>query len=220
MSKTHCKNLPYGAEGYAIHQYIQSFHTSFSKSPPKTLLILIPSQISSYAIYETLRFLQPTKNVLFFPNLETLPYDHFSASKDIIAQRLQCLNALIHLDIQQDNNITTIIISHAKNILKKLPPKHYIQQHIFQLKVGDTLILDNWKQQMLQAGFQITPLVEHTGQMRIQGGIIDIYPFGTKNKMALRIELFDTTVESLRYFDVKSQRSIQKIESIEIKEPF
>lgn len=173
------------------------------------LLIAPDNLTASQLLTEIEFFLNPAQqqDILLFPDWETLPYDQFSPHQDIISERLETLSR-----IQQVTN--AIVISSAATLMHRLCPPQFIQHQTFVLKQGQSLDLAKFRLQLQQAGYyNVNKVLEH-GEFAIRGAIIDVYPMGSHHPF--RIELFDDEIESLRFFDTETQRTINKINSIEI----
>ena len=98
--------------------------------------------------------------------------------------------------------------------MHRLAPPSYLQGNTLLLKVGETLDIDNWRLQLEAAGYQHTENVYEHGEYAVRGAILDIYPMGSN--LPYRIDLFDDEIETLRTFDPETQRSIDRIEQIEL----
>lgn len=106
-----------------------------------------------------------------------------------------------------------ILISPIRTILQKLPGKNNLQNII--LKSNSSIKLEKFKEEMLHSGYEFVDIVQDKGEISIRGEIIDI--FAINEDQPFRILLFSDEVESIRYFDVNSQKSIPKeLSSIEI----
>lgn len=144
-------------------------------------------------------------NVCLFPDRETLPYDSFSPHQDLISQRLESL-----AQISQSNH--NVVIVPVNTLMVRLPPKSFLTANVMILKKGDIYSLDQVRQHLTDTGYHIVDQVYEHGEFAIRGSIIDIFPTGSKQP--LRIELFDDEVETIRFFDVDTQRSGMALEQI------
>ena len=81
------------------------------------------------------------------------------------------------------------------------------------LEVGDDIDVDEFLNKLVNMGYRRESVVSHIGEFSLRGGIIDIYPLIGQ---PVRIELFDTEVDSIRDFDVETQRSNENIEKVDI----
>jgi len=145
--------------------------------------------------------------VLLFPDHETLPYDPFSPHPDIIAERLKTLSALSIL--QQG-----IVLAPVSSLMQRLPPADYILQRSFSLAKGDTLVIDDFRQQLHHAGYEASEQVYQAGQYAVRGAVLDLFPTGSA--APFRLDLFDEEIDSIREFDPESQRSTGLVESIDL----
>jgi len=174
-------------------------------------LIITPDHLSARQLQdELLFFLGSThqEEILLFPDWETLPYDHFSPHQDIISERLSTLNRM------QQAPDRAIVIAAVSTIMHRLCPPVFLSQQVLFLQEGQTLNLEPFREQLIQAGYRpVNQVLEH-GEFTVRGGLIDLFPMGSKSPY--RIERFDDSIESLRRFDPDTQRTIEKIKKINI----
>jgi transcription-repair coupling factor (superfamily II helicase) len=173
-------------------------------------LLIAPDNLAAAQLVEELKFFlnkEEMQEILLFPDWETLPYDQFSPHQDIISERLYTLSRL-----QQASN--AIVISAVSTLMHRLCPPSFIAQQGLVLKENQTLQIEQFRQQLEQAGYYCVNKVLEHGEFAVRGAIIDIYPMGSQ--LPFRIELFDETVESLRRFDPETQRTIEKISDIHV----
>jgi len=169
-------------------------------------LVLARSSHQSQLLAQDLQLLSVSPlPVLQFPDHETLPYDPFSPHPDIISQRLKTLASLASL--QQG-----IVLVPVSSLAQRLPPAEYILQRSFNLVVGQTLVIDEFRQRLLHAGYQASEQVYQAGQYAIRGSVLDLFPAGSSSPF--RLDLFDEEIDSIRRFDPESQRSTGKVEQI------
>ncbi|MBU2875571.1 transcription-repair coupling factor [Marinobacter salexigens] len=145
--------------------------------------------------------------LLSLPDWETLPYDLFSPHQDITSRRIRTLHRLP--SIQHG-----VIVVPARTLMHRLPPVNYLQGNTLLLETGQSLDMDRWRLQLSTAGYRHAENVYEHGEYAVRGSILDIYPMGSN--LPYRIDLFDNEVETLRTFDPETQRSIDRIERIEL----
>jgi len=145
--------------------------------------------------------------LLSLPDWETLPYDLFSPHQDITSRRIRTLHRLP--GIQHG-----VIVVPARTLMHRLPPVNYLQGNTLLLETGQSLNIDNWRMQLATAGYRHAENVYEHGEYAVRGSILDIFPMGSN--LPYRIDLFDNEVETLRTFDPETQRSIDRIERIEL----
>ncbi len=145
--------------------------------------------------------------LLSLPDWETLPYDLFSPHQDIISRRIRTLHRLPTTE-------RGLIVVPARTLMHRLPPANYLQGNTLLLKVGQKLDIENWRLTLESAGYRHTENVYEHGEYAVRGAILDIFPMGASQPY--RIDLFDDEIETLRTFDPETQRSIDRIDQIEL----
>ena len=145
--------------------------------------------------------------LLSLPDWETLPYDLFSPHQDIISRRIRTLHRL-------PSTSHGVLVVPARTLMHRLPPVNYLQGNTLLLEVGQSLDIDNWRMQLEAAGYRHAENVYEHGEYAVRGAILDIFPMGASQPY--RIDLFDDEIETLRTFDPETQRSIDRIERIEL----
>lgn len=145
--------------------------------------------------------------VMTLPDWETLPYDLFSPYQDIISGRLQTLFSLPELK-------QGILVVPITTVMHRLLPRDYLLANSLKMDVGQTIELDKFKGQLIQQGYRFVEQVTEHGEVSIRGSLLDIFPMGTTTPY--RIDLFDDEIDSIRTFDIETQRSVDKVESIRV----
>lgn len=102
----------------------------------------------------------------------------------------------------------------ASMLLKKLPSVDELKTHFFTFEIGETVDLEKLKKDLVDSGYERAQMVEACGQFSVRASILDIFAPNLDNP--IRIELFDTDIEAIKFFDVESQRTIKKIQKINI----
>jgi len=181
---------------------------SLTQSESRFIVVLTENSQSASQLKENLDFfIDDNINILAFPEWETLPYDQFSPHQDIISERLKTLYRLPSLK-------SGVLIVPISTVMQKVVPHDYIGQFSFVLNTGDTIDVDKLTIQLESGSYQRVSQVYEHGEFAIRGSIIDLFPMGSKTPY--RIDLFDDEVETIRSFDPETQRSIDKIENIEL----
>jgi transcription-repair coupling factor (superfamily II helicase) len=149
----------------------------------------------------------PPPQVSFFPAAEIIPYEEHEPNPSLVRLRWETLHNLISA-----KNI--IVVATLKGMLQKVPDTTLFLDHCLQLSKNQTVNFDKLIQQLLQGGYERVEFVESVGHFSVRGGIVDLYPWTQDD--AVRLEFFGNTIESLRTFNVITQRSIAEIEHIEV----
>lgn len=146
-------------------------------------------------------------DVLFFPARELMLHDVEAKSYDAVFQRVKVLNRIIKGNYK-------FIVTSAEAMSQKLITREIFTANIQTFLSGERLDLTDLQHKLVMMGYERVSLVEGKGQFAIRGGIIDI--FSVDSDFPYRIELFDDEVDSIRTFDIITQRSVEKLEAVEI----
>lgn len=169
------------------------------------VFIVAENDLKAKEIYEDYRFYD--SEVLLYPAKDLLFYQADIHSNQLDRQRMQVLKAL------SENLRTTVILSMGGAVDCVLSRKKLLQKiQIFQ--VDDVLDLDEFKEKMVEIGYERTAQVEMPGQFSVRGGIVDIYPL--TEETPVRMELWGDEIDSIRTFDPESQRSLDELEILQI----
>jgi transcription-repair coupling factor (superfamily II helicase) len=171
------------------------------------LAVVCASAWDANRLAEELRWFDPELRVCAFPDWETLPYDSFSPHPDLISERL----ATLYQISRGEFDIAVVALSTA---LYRLAPPAFLAAHTFFLKQKDTLDEAAFRAQMALGGYTNVNQVYAPGEFSIRGGLIDLFPMGSA--LPYRIDLFDNEIETLRAFDVDTQRSIYPVNEVRL----
>ncbi len=165
-------------------------------------LILTPGEKESTTMVDDLISLLPGKNVYYFPPLQLLPYHVLATGHEVAAARLKVLEALVSRE-------PVVVVATMESFIRRLTPPEIFWEKNIALSVGGIIDPDDFKRQLTGMGYERSDLVEGRGQFSVRGGIIDIFPMTADNPV--RFEFFDNQVDSIRTFDVDTQRSTENL---------
>jgi len=149
-----------------------------------------------------------TDKHLLFPMDDFLTSESIAISPDLKITRLDTLNQLLE-------NETHIVVTHLNGLLRYLPTKELFKQKRILLKKDEEYEREGLIKKLINLGYKKETIVNKTGEIGIRGFVIDIFPIGEENP--IRIEYFGDTIDSIRYFDETTQKTIKEIKKIEIK---
>ncbi len=167
----------------------------------RPILFITHNLLQAQKLYEDMVNLVGENEVFLFPANELIAAEMSIASPELKAQRIEALN---HLSKKEKG----IIIVPIAGLRKFIPPKKLWKQYQLSIKVGEDLDVTKVLTTFVMMGYVRAEMVSTPGEFSIRGGIIDIYPLTESNP--IRIELFDTEIDSIRYFSLEDQRSIEK----------
>ena len=174
----------------------------------KSMVVITYDELSTKRILEDMQALKGGDKVFVYPARDILFYNADVHSMDITSARLKVVNALVNGDEDQ------VVIIPVEALLNPISPRETWQSFVTRFEVGETLNIQEITKRLVQMGYERVSRVEAMGQFAIRGGIIDV--FGPTNEQPYRIELWDDEIDSIRSFNIQTQRSIDKIEHIEI----
>lgn len=178
------------------------------KNENRLFVVVTPDNQTALRLeHELAFFLQDEHPILHFSDWETLPYDVFSPLPEIVSERLKTLALLPQV------KRGALIVS-LTTLMHRLAPREHVLAHSFVVKVGDTFNLELNRIKLESVGYQCVPQVYQHAEFAVRGSIVDLFPMGSK--VPFRIELFDEDIESIRTFDPETQRSLDKIDQIEL----
>lgn len=191
----------YGLSESAKNYLISGVYEQLDKS----ILILTHSDVEAKNIYEDLCFY--VNDIYYYPTKEVGFYNADAISGDLRWERLKVMKKITEKGKK-------IIVTCIEALAATYIPVELFQTYIFKLTVGSTLNLNNFSEKLIQCGYERVDMVNNKGQFSIRGGIIDLYP--PISALPFRIELFDEEIDSIRTFNSETQRSIDKVNEIEI----
>ncbi|MFP7754495.1 transcription-repair coupling factor [Thermodesulfobacteriota bacterium B35] len=153
--------------------------------------------------------------VLIYPSFEIPPYTPLSPDPATVATRLSTLHRL------QENDRAAIVLTSAEAILRRILPRKALNDRSELLIRGEEVERDRLIDSLTMAGYQVCDLVRQEGDLAVRGGIVDVFAPATENGQPdpLRLDFFGDTLESLRYFDPLTQRSIREVEEAVLLPP-
>ena len=178
------------------------------KNENRLFVIVTPDNQTALRLeHELAFFLQGEYPILQFPDWETLPYDVFSPLPEIISERLETLALLPQV------KRGALVVS-VTTLMHRLAPREHVLANSFSIKVGDDFNLELNRLKLESVGYQCVSQVYQHAEFAVRGAIVDLFPMGSK--LPFRIELFDEEIESIRTFDPETQRSLEKINQIQL----
>lgn len=182
------------------------FTASLYKELNKSILIVTHNLFQAQKVYEDLLNLIKD-DVYLYPVNDLIASEVAIASPELKAQRIEVLNRL-------SEEKHSIVVAPVAGVRRLLPPKTLWKQKQFNLSLGQDIDLDQYIEGFISLGYERVNMVSSPGEFSVRGGIIDIYPLTEEH--AVRIELFDTEIDSIRSFNIDDQRSIEMLKNITI----
>lgn len=141
-----------------------------------------------------------------FPDWETLTYDELSPHQDIISERIHLLT---HMPT------SGILLISVQTLAQRVAPAKWLLGQHFDLSVGDVFDVEQQRLQLAKAGYHAVDNVFEPGEFAVRGSVIDLFAMG--QPFPVRIDLFDDEIDSIRYFNPQTQRSLTQADLDELK---
>ena len=171
-------------------------------------VIAFSSEEKAKKAYEEYRFL--TEDVYLYPARDLLFYYADIKGKVLTGRRMEGLRALIEKEPGSPLNVITTMDA----FLDGISAPDEIRKRRISLRSGDELDFSEFQSELSGMGYERESQIEGPGQFAVRGGILDVFPL--TEEMPVRIELWGDEIDSIRTFDVESQRSVENLEQITI----
>ena len=173
----------------------------------RPLAVLTANALDAARLLEEIAWLAPQLRACLLPDWETLPYDSFSPHHDLVSERLATLYRI------QRGEFDVVLVP-ASTALVRLCPPAYLAAYTFFLRQGDRFDADALRRQLALAGYNAVTQVVTPGEFCFRGGIIDLFPMGSA--VPYRLDLDDDRIETIRTFDVDSQRTLYSVKEVRL----
>lgn len=191
------KHIRYQNYSYCLVEY-------FTKNK-ESLCVITKDNNEAQLLVNELKYFLSDNEIVHFNENDILPYDHFSVPEKITKERFKIIN--------NNNDKKHILISSIANLYERYPNKEYFKS-LDSFKINTSISLEELIKIVESLNYEKKTNVDGINQFSVRGGIVDIYSPIYSNP--LRVEIFDDNIDSIRFFDVDSQLSIEKISEFSI----
>jgi len=179
--------------------------TMIAKGGHKVLCVL-PDEAQAQSFHDNLEEILE-QEILFYPALGSDLWRELGPTTAQVGRRISCLSALLRNDF-------SCFVTTPAALLEKVAAPEDIELYKIDLHVGEIIIFDQFIRQLVEMGYVRENRVDSPGELCVRGGIVDVFMF--EEESPIRIEFFGDEIESIRRFDVETQRSLEKIEQAEL----
>lgn len=172
----------------------------------QTILIIKNNQYQAQLLYQELAPILKNK-VHFFPCDESLRVEALAYSKELMGERIHVLSLLC-------KNEPQVVICHTHSLSRYVPSRDLFQNKTLSLQTGMIIEPLELRRKLIEIGYQNIQRVDEPFFYSKRGGVIDV--FSIQYDEPIRIEFFDDEIESIRFFDKNTQRSTERVQSVEI----
>ena len=173
----------------------------------RTVVYVSPNTYKATQAYEAFNQLAGSDSVSFYAVDELNTTELVAVSNDFRFERINTLKKI-------SQGIPQIIVTHIQAVLRPLMNFDYFKKSLIKLEVSKDIDIASTVKSLIMMGYKKVPTCDMVGEFSVRGEVIDIYPVFSSNP--IRIDLFDTEIESIRCYDSQTQKSINKIDEVEI----
>ena len=177
------------------------------KRKPRPLLVIKKNLYNAQRLYEKVSTLLSDDECALFSADESLRVEAIAASPEMTAIKVETMASLLQKPDQ-------VVITCPSALLRYLPKPEVFKEGCIDLQVDQEIDMETLKKKLAAGGYTQTSHIDQPLTFACRGGIIDVFSINYDNPV--RIEFFDTVIDSIRFFDVESQKTIESIDSVSI----
>lgn len=147
------------------------------------------------------------ENAVFYPAKDVIFFNADIHGNLIVGQRMEAIKLMAESD-------EVTVVTTVDGLCDRVLPLEAIKRAVIDIDMQSVIDIDKLKQQLIYLGYERTAEVEHPGQFAVRGSIVDIFSF--TEEVPVRIDLWGDEIDSMKNFDVESQRSIENLEHVRI----
>ncbi len=178
----------------------------------RSLMVVVGDDRAARDLASDLRAWLAPRRVRYYPSRGVAYESHLAPPPHLVGLRVAALDALLGAARAAAQEPPVVVVS-AVALSEKVPDPT-LRPRSFTLRVGELLDLDECAAELVGAGYERTDQVEERGQFALRGGLLDVFP--ATEERAVRVDMFDVEIESLRWFSTFTQRSLGEVEEVEI----
>jgi transcription-repair coupling factor (superfamily II helicase) len=176
-------------------------------------LVVVGDDRAARDLAADLRAWLAPRRVRYYPTRGVTYESHLTPPPHLVGLRMAALDSLLGAEQRSEEDGRPVVVVSAVALSEKVPDPA-LRPHSFTLRVGELLDLDECAAELVAAGYERVDQVEERGQFALRGGLLDV--FGATEDRAVRVDMFDVEIESLRWFSTFTQRSLGSVQEVEI----
>ena len=203
------------------------FVAAAAKRAPSIILAVTPGPEEADDFCNDINLFRPDSAIVFPPK-EALPSEEAAINYAIAGQRVEVLRKLLfhgagglgvapagpQAGFAAPQAAAKVIVAPIQSLMQTVTPPAAMQADILVLRPGDKRPMEQLAQWLVDRSFERQPMVELHGEFSIRGGILDIFPAAADNPV--RVEFFGDEIESIREFEISTQRSITPLPAYQV----
>ncbi len=185
-----------------------------SSARERSQLVVVGDDRAARDLAADLRAWLEPRRVRYYPSRGVTYESHLVPPPHLVGLRMAALDALLGAAAADAAGEDRPVVVVSAVALSEKVPDPALRPHSFTLRVGELLDLDECAAELVAAGYERTDQVEERGQFALRGGLLDVFP--ATEERAVRVDMFDVEIESLRWFSTFTQRSLGDLQEVEI----
>ena len=205
ISNLKLKNTPIQCSGLVKTSIFHLLYSIFIDANRSCLVVIVENENRVNELYEELKNI--LDNVVVYPNYDIRFHNINSLESNLENKRIEVINRLVKKE-------KLLIITTAAAISKKISTPKFFKSHCIQIGIDDNIDMADLTEKLTKMHYDRVDFVESKGQFSVRGSIFDIFPVDYENP--IRIEFFSDEIDSIRTFEINTQRSKEKLENVNI----
>jgi transcription-repair coupling factor (superfamily II helicase) len=185
-----------------------------SSAHERAQLVVVGDDRAARDLAADLRAWLSPRRVRYYPTRGVTYESHLTPPPHLVGLRMAALDSLLGAGGEEASEHGRPVVVVSAVALSEKVPDPALRPRSFTLRVGELLDLDECAAELVGAGYERVDQVEERGQFALRGGLLDVFP-ATEDR-AVRVDMFDVEVESLRWFSTFTQRSLGDVQEVEI----
>ena len=201
------KGLHASARALILHSLATRLH---AQGKGRVSCIVLDNADDAQYLYADLRTVGSDKDVYYFPSANRRRQGKDEA---LAVQRTEVLSALLRSK-EGGSHLDSIIVTYPEAMADSVPNPKALEANKISLSVGEEIAISTLTNMLLELAFKRVDFVYEPGQFAVRGGIVDIYSYA--HDIPFRIDFFGDEIDSIREFELETQLSQNKVDSIDI----
>ena len=172
----------------------------------RSQLVVLPRESDALAFQEAAVLFGASS--IYFPSPALSPYQETEASLLVRAQEAVALDAIIR-------DGCPLVVCTPRALFRRLPTPEDLTVSTFDLVAGEECNLEQLAPRLVELGYRRSDLVAEVGVFAVRGGVFDLFPPGLVEPV--RLDMFGDVIESIRHFDLATQRSAEQVDQVRIR---
>lgn len=181
--------------------------TAAFRAEPRMMVVVKPNLYTAQQLYRRLTPLLPD-DVLLFSVEESLRVEEYASTPTMYADQME---TLARLTMEEKPRL---IVTHPAALIRWLPSPDTFRDHVLKIRVGDTINMETLKRLLTESGYRRADRVDQPLTYSWRGDVVDV--FSIQYDHPVRIEFFDDVIDSVRFFSLQDQRTVEKVEEATI----